>query len=197
MGIRFRRPTEKELGAIAVTSRDEPLTYAPVGVTASQSVPPGYRLNRWSNELGHGEAVFNRSVNAIRNWSMHRNCGLVVAADGPPMVGQIVAIAAPVGPFWIDAVCRVVSTTMGDTAAGFTYGTLPMHPEQGEEWFNVRIDESGTVHFDIVAVSRPRHPLARGVPPVARLLQRQATHRYLQAMKSAADSGPELHCDTL
>ena len=191
MGIRFHRPTEQELRAIAEASRDELLTYEPVGVTANQSAPPGYRLDRWSIRLGNGEAAFNKSVTALQDWTMHRHSGLVVAAEGGPSIGQIVAIAAPVGPMWVEAVCRVVDATVSATSAGFTYGTLPMHPEEGEESFTVRINESGAVHFEIVAVSRPRHALARVAPPIARHLQRRATNRYLLAMKSAAEAKAE------
>jgi uncharacterized protein (UPF0548 family) len=67
---------------------------------------------------------------------------------------------------------------------GFTYGTLPVHPEQGEESFAVAIAPDGIVTVEITAISRSRHPLARAFPAVARRLQRIATNRYLDAMQS-------------
>lgn len=45
---------------------------------------------------------------------------------------------------------------------GFAYGTLPGHVESGEERFQIewhRSDDS--VWYDILAFSRPNHPLAR------------------------------------
>lgn len=78
--------------------------------------------------------------------------------------------------------CRVVSVVDEPNRLGFAYGTLPIHPEQGEESFIVERDDAGEVTFRLVAASRPRHGLARLCPPVARRLQRAATERYLDAM---------------
>ena len=64
---------------------------------------------------------------------------------------------------------------------GFGYGTLPGHPEQGEEAFAV-VRRGDRMYFEIIAFSRPRHPLARVAKPVSRLLQRQTTRRYISAM---------------
>ena len=44
---------------------------------------------------------------------------------------------------------------------GFTYGTLPVHPEQGEESFAIVIAPDGIVTVEITAVSRSRHPYRR------------------------------------
>ena len=40
-----------------------------------------------------------------------------------------------IGPCWIDAPVRVIEVIDTSTAAGFTYGTLPGHPESSEEHF--------------------------------------------------------------
>ena len=68
---------------------------------------------------------------------------------------------------------------------GFAYGTLPDHPERGEESFLVVRDERGALRFDVCAVSAPTHPLARLAPPVADRIQRSAVRRYLTAMQRA------------
>jgi uncharacterized protein (UPF0548 family) len=44
------------------------------------------------------------------------------------------------------------------------------------------------VRFDVVAVSRPVHPLARASGPVAHLLQAAAVRRYLSAMNAAVSA---------
>jgi hypothetical protein len=45
---------------------------------------------------------------------------------------------------------------------GFAYGTVPNHPERGEERFLVEWDaRDDSVWYDLVAVSRPGHWLAR------------------------------------
>jgi uncharacterized protein (UPF0548 family) len=99
---------------------------------------------------------------------------------------MVVAMSAPLPLMgFIDVVCRVVEVTDRTDRWGFAYGTLPVHPEVGEESFTVMRGPDNTVTFDIVAVSRPRHVLARTFPPVARRLQHIATTRYLEAMQSA------------
>jgi uncharacterized protein (UPF0548 family) len=57
---------------------------------------------------------------------------------------------------------------------GFGYGTLPGHSERGEERFSVewRCKDS-SVYYDVLAFSRPKHPLAWLGYPFARLLQKR------------------------
>lgn len=68
------------------------------------------------------------------------------------------------------------------TRFGFAYGTLPAHPEQGEEAFHIERDGEGSVRFLVTAFSRPRHPLARLGAPVARQIQLSVTRRYLAGL---------------
>jgi uncharacterized protein (UPF0548 family) len=56
---------------------------------------------------------------------------------------------------------------------GFAYGTLPDHVECGEERFLIAWMGSDAVWYDILAFSRPRHPLVRMSAPLARLLQKR------------------------
>lgn len=65
---------------------------------------------------------------------------------------------------------------------GFAYGTLPGHPECGEERFCVEWRDDDTVALNIVAFSRPATWWARAGAPVARLVQRRITDRYLRAL---------------
>jgi uncharacterized protein (UPF0548 family) len=102
-------------------------------------------------------------------------------ADGPIEVGTNVAMSAPLPIGFVDLTCRVVAVVDEPRRRGFAYGTLPVHPETGEEAFLVVRDEHG-VRFDVQAVSGPRHPLGRLVPPVADRLQDAAVNRYLSAM---------------
>lgn len=185
MSIRLMRPSADALVQLASASARAELTYAPVGVCESGDAPDGYRLDRWSRDLGNGPRVFDDASEAIQRWLPHRGAGLVVSADDPPTLGLIVAMAAPLPIGFIEAVCRVVAVIDETDRFGFAYGTLGVHPEQGEESFIVTRDADGNVTFDIVAVSRPRHLLARTFPPVARRLQHAAVQRYLVAMQSS------------
>lgn len=186
MPIHVTRPTASQLRALAQAGATDELTYSPSGITAGSTAPPGYRYDRWSRDLGTGRPVFERASDALRDWRMHTTSGFVVARSGPPTVGSVVAMAAPLPVGYIDVVCRVVAVDDQRNRFGFTYGTLPAHPEQGEESFTVLIGLDETVTVEIITVSRLRHPLARAFPPIARRLQRNATNRYLDAMQLLA-----------
>jgi uncharacterized protein (UPF0548 family) len=163
------------------------LTYEPVGISAMTAPPQGYRLERWSRPLGRGDEVFERASDALRHWRVHEGAGLVVEAGGPLAVGTVVAMAAPLPVGFVEVVCRVVDVTHSHDQFRFAYGTLPNHPEQGEESFTAVRSDDGTINFEIVAVSRHRQLLARAFPAVARRLQLAATNRYYAAMQAVVD----------
>lgn len=105
------------------------------------------------------------------------------ATDGPVAVGTNVALSAPLPIGFVDATCRIVAVVDEPDRVGFAYGTLSMHPECGEESFLIVRDE-GDIRFEVQAVSKPKHPLARLIPPAAGRLQDAAVRRYLSAMSS-------------
>lgn len=76
---------------------------------------------------------------------------------------------------------------------GFAYGTLPDHGAVGEERFMVEwrpADDS--VWYDLYALSRPGHPLARLGYPLARGLQRRFARASKRAMVAAAATSESL-----
>jgi uncharacterized protein (UPF0548 family) len=81
----------------------------------------------------------------------------------------------------------VVYTEEGRDRRGFAYGTLPGHPEQGEEAFLLDLTGNGDVHFRIRAFSRPASLLARVGGPLTRAVQAYATTRYVTATRRLAD----------
>jgi len=97
--------------------------------------------------------------------------------DTPIKEGQVVAILArSIGLWWLNA-CRIVAVVNEDGPVkrfGFAYGTLPDHAGSGEERFQVEWDrKEGSVWYDILAFSRPRHFLAKlGYPWVLRVQKR-------------------------
>lgn len=78
--------------------------------------------------------------------------------------------------------CRVVSVIDEANRQGFSYGTLPGHPECGEELFVVERRPDGTLEFVVTAFSRPASLMARAGGPVTRWAQRTMTDRYLRAL---------------
>jgi len=64
------------------------------------------------------------------------------------------------------------------------------HVERGEERFLVEWDPTdGSVWYDILAFSRPRHPLVRASFPVARMLQKRFARDSMAVMKSIISAG--------
>jgi uncharacterized protein (UPF0548 family) len=167
--------------------RDVPLTYAEVGATRAAELPAGYLPGEWTEVVGTGRETFERVAAALFAWAPQRSVGLRVRASGPAgEVGTVVVLTAGLPRLGYDIPCRVVwASTTGDER-GFAYGTLPGHPESGEECFTVRLTDSGDVVVTIRVFSRLATPAARAVPPVSRAVQGLATRRYLSALRRAA-----------
>ena len=150
-------------------------------------MPAGLRRHSWTTTLSGADA-FDRAVEVLRSWTMHRGAGLEIATDGPLAEGTNVAFNAPLPLGFVDGTCRIVTVIDEPTRFGFAYGTLSVHPERGEESFVVTRVDTGATRFDITGVSRPAHALARLIPPLADRLQDIAVHRYLAAMERSAAS---------
>jgi uncharacterized protein (UPF0548 family) len=115
-------------------------------------------------------------------------------ADAQQAPGTVVAMVVAHYGFWSVHACRIVyaldETAGGVHRLGFAYGTLPTHAAVGEERFAVewqRADDS--VWYDLLAFSRPRHPLARLGSPLARRQQRRFARDSARAMQAAV-AGP-------
>lgn len=188
MGIHLRRPSDDDLTRLLDRTRSDELTYGPTGTTIDGGCPDGLRRHEWSTTLPGGS--FDRARDALSTWAMHRATGLHVAAEGDVATGINVAMAAPLPAGWIDVTCRVVKTLDEPGRWGFAYGTLPVHPERGEESFVLTLDCDGRVRFDVVAVSAPTHPLARLAGPVADRMQDRAVRGYLRALEAIATGKP-------
>lgn len=166
---------------------DAPFTYPEVGATRDGSVPDGVHVVRREAVVGSGRAAFDRAVAAVFDWAPQRHAGLRVHASGPASeVGAVVSMAAGFPPLGLRIPCRVVwSRTEGDQQ-GYAYGTLPGHPESGEESFLVTLRPDGDVVFAMVAFSRLATRAARLGGPVSRLAQSVALTRYTGAVRRAA-----------
>jgi uncharacterized protein (UPF0548 family) len=161
------------------------LTYAEVGATRETPLPPGYRHVRRDAPIGSGRADFERACEALLTWRMHRHAGLTVASGSAPRAvpGAFVQLRLGWGPLSIGIPCRVVYCLQHPRLRGFAYGTLPGHPERGEEAFAVHLTGSGQVRFRITAFSRPATVLARAGGPLTIAVQEIATSRYVGALR--------------
>jgi uncharacterized protein (UPF0548 family) len=164
----------------AAALRAAPFTYAPVGGSFS-TTPEGYSGFSRSRVLRRHD--FDGAVHDLLTWRVHEKAGLSVSAsDSPLRDGTVVRMRLGRGPFAVMIPCRVVEVIDTDPARGFTYGTLPGHPEEGEERFYLEQLRDGRVCFTIKAFSRPASTLARAGGPLTRYVQRAMTTRYLHAL---------------
>ena len=180
------RPSAAALDRLVAEQGALALTYSEVGATRGR-MPDGYRHDEHRVELGRGDRVFERAVRGLRQWEAHRGAGLTLRPEAPELrVGADVAVVLPLPTITAVAVCRIVLVVDEPDTFGFAYGTLPAHPEQGEEAFFVEREGDDVVRFTVTAFSRPRHPLARLGGPVSRRVQVMTTRRYLEALRRFA-----------
>lgn len=168
-------PAPGSSGALRVVD----LTYPEVGATAGE-LPSGYHHVRVSRELGSGRAVFEAAAEKVMTWQMHRGAGVRVI-EAPPRA----VVGADVRCSWVGIriECRVVDVVDVPDRQGFAYGTLPGHPEIGEERFVVEIDPSTElVTASVIAFSKPSGLVMRLGAPVGRLVQKRMTERYVDAL---------------
>ena len=182
-------PTEPSADVVSrfITSqRDLPFSYAAVGST-NEIPPPGYTVDHNRIQLGSGAEVYERAVEALRHWLQFDLEWVKIVPSGVAIeVGATVAVKARAFGFWSLNASRVVYLINEDDNGkrfGFAYGTLPDHVEQGEERFTVEWHSADdSVWYDILAFSRPRHPLVRLAFPLARMLQRRFAKDSMRRM---------------
>jgi uncharacterized protein (UPF0548 family) len=86
----------------------------------------------------------------------------------------------------LDIPCRVVWVLDEPDRRGFGYGTLPGHPESGEESFVVSLRPDDEVRYELRAFSRPATRLSRLGGPISRRVQTLALDRYVVAIRKSA-----------
>jgi uncharacterized protein (UPF0548 family) len=183
---RVRKPTPDAVRSFLTTQAGLAFTYPAVGGTAT-SPPPGYTVDYTRVRLGTGEGVFRAAKEALGRWEQFRVGWVEAGPDAPAIqVGTTVAVLARVlGLWWLNA-CRIVYVVDDARWFGFAYGTLPGHAESGEERFLIeRNPDDDSVWYDILAFSRPRHPLARLGYPLTRRTQKRFARDSAAAMVAA------------
>ena len=80
--------------------------------------------------------------------------------------------------------CRITDVVDDEHQFGFTYATLPGHPETGFETFRLEL-LNDVVQLHIEGASRPAMLLNKLSGPIGTRLQQQVTERYITSMRSA------------
>lgn len=171
--------------------RRQPLTYLEVGGTRFR-LPGGYAHLHHERQLGRGGEQFERAAAALSGWQMHDRAGLrpvtstAYAAEGEVALLQFgwrrLALPVPV---------RVVYVLSEGRRRGFAYGTLPGHPETGEEAFVIEHRPDDSVVFTITAFSHPARWFTRMGGPVARRVQQRMTARYASVLRELTSQVPD------
>jgi uncharacterized protein (UPF0548 family) len=169
---------------LLTASADAEPTYPEVGATLKGERPEGYRHDNYETGLGIGRTVFQRASTGLQTWRGHQVPGVdVFPHDTPVEPGATVVVTLGTPWLAVAAPCRIVAVLDEPKRWGFAYGTLPGHPEQGEEAFVVSIGDDEAVRFRITAFSRPGERITRLAGPVGRAVQTAGTNGYLKALQ--------------
>jgi uncharacterized protein (UPF0548 family) len=186
--ISLRRLDLARLDAMLVKSRQAQLTYSEVGASRDEQLPSGYHHVRRKERIGDA-ASFDRAVTGLRTWAVQKGAGLRVFPSDPVEPNATIIAVTSIGPIQIVVPCRVVTVFKDPNTFGFAYGTLPGHPECGEESFVIE-RRDGATFFTVSAFARPVDPLARLAGPIGRVVQRSITRRYVSALRRYVESDP-------
>ena len=177
-GVVLGRPSPDELDRVLADARVATLSYADVGITL--------RGEGWAKQrqVGQGDADFARAADGLRAWAPQLGIG---ASIHPPGVGleqdATVLVVLPMGPLTMIAPDRVVQIVDEPDRFGFAYGTLPGHPERGEESFVVEHHADGQVLATITVQATPGNALMRVGAPIVTRFQHRAIAGYLTALE--------------
>ena len=194
----LRQPTDTYLEQFAARQVSQTLSYNFPGLTKSPpQTLPGWKIDRERVLLGHGEDVYRRAQSAIERWAMFPSAVASVFRPTSPAIGQNVVVVYFTAPLqmWMVFPARVIYCRNDSEEPfdrfGFAYGTLSGHPERGEERFLVEWNRrDDTVWYDLLAISRPGHWLARLGYPYTRLEQARFRKLSSQAMRAAVIAAP-------
>jgi uncharacterized protein (UPF0548 family) len=178
------RPSEAKVDEVLASAQTAQFTYDDVGGTREGATPAGFHHQRYTNVYGSGSEAFERGKAGLRNWSAHKAAGVKVHPAGAQLEpGRVVVGTLAAGPVTVLFPCRIVYVIDESRRFGWAYGTLPGHPESGEEQFLVEWHDDDTVSFSINVFSKPDDLLTRLAGPVARMAQTRASKRYLTGIR--------------
>lgn len=176
--LSLRRPTTGSLAAFVAQQRTLPVTYR--GALAPRA---GFSFKRTLRFLGDGPEVFARAVSGLEAWAVYPAWLTLYPNPASVRGGEVVALVAGVSPVWTVSAVRVVAVERAARRFSFTLATLPQHAVTGLERFSVFQDAAGTVWYEILAVSKPRHPLVKLGAPALRLVQRRFARDSVRSLR--------------
>ena len=132
-------------------------------------------------EASYAPVSFDASGEPIAPASITDGDEVVYGADGTRMLAPGDTALLGIG-FGIRFPVRVIYVVDEPRRRGFAYGTLPGHPEDGEESWMIDHRDDDSVWITIRAFSRPANRWWWAVYPALRIMQEYYTRRYLRAL---------------
>jgi uncharacterized protein (UPF0548 family) len=187
--ITTRGQTARNAAAIMAEMVNATLTYPEVGAIGRGEQPSGYHHGSYVRILtgSNSAEVFRVAADGLRDWQAHRISGVEPIVAPPLLTGETGLFAYPAGPVEVSIACRIVQVVETPDQFGFSYGTLPLHPECGEERF-LLTRVGNEVRFTIDVFWRSAHILSTLGGPITSLLQKRATNAYLDALQTYVSS---------
>ena len=180
----LKEPSKLTISTFIANQQDRAFTYS--AVSASNGTPPeGFIVDHNCIQLGQGVHAYERAVSALKQWQQFDLGWVSIVPKRVPLeIGATVAVKARAFGTWVLNATKIVYVINEPECFGFAYGTLPDHVECGEERFTVefhKTDES--VWYDILAFSKPQHPLVKLSYPLARKLQKRFARDSMEHMR--------------
>ncbi len=187
----LRQPDKKRLERFLDEQKKQEFSYGFVSATHPKNnfatTPEGFTKDHNRIVLGEGEATFKKAVNAIKTWQAYALGWTQIYPNLQPQQGQTFCVEVNHFGFYSLSSLRIVYVVDEPRRFAFAIGTLPGHVEKGEERFMAEWLPDDTVHYDLLAFSKPQHPLVYLGYPVARQLQKKFARDSKSAMQQAVD----------
>ena len=181
-GVRIGRLGAGERERLLAGARGSEPTYDHVGSTLDPDRWDAAEVRSRHLDVGRGLADFEAAREALQTWVPQLGIGASVEPPHEPVVeGATVLVVLRKGPAHVVVPDRVVQVIDEPRRFAFAYGTLPGHPERGEESFTVELLADETVRVTIRVQAVPGTFAARLAGPVVITLQNSALAGYLRA----------------
>lgn len=177
--IRLSSPTDDVLAQVAADASTASPRFPSPDAAGTEVLRPF----EYEQTVGHGPESFVAGRQVMRQWRMHRDAGVRVVTTPIAAGNDVVLWTRTLGLTLVFA-CRITDVIDDDHQFGFTYATLPGHPEEGYESFRLELIND-VVQLHIEGASRPAILLNKLSGPIGARLQKQFTERYITAMRSA------------
>lgn len=192
----LRPPSDARLTRLLASVKELRFNHPAVGAELLSKPAPGFVLDEYGADVGHGEAAWEAALRALEAFGMYPASWTKIHFEGSPfrLGADFLAVTRQLG-FYCALPCRVIAledvSNDVERVRSFAFGTVKGHVEAGVERFRVRWDRrTDLVRLDVRAVSRPVGITRLGSPVARRVQLRfhgQAGDAFRAAMAALTD----------